>query len=163
MQLTNNEEDKIFGMYLPCDVLCGKQSGWIHSQKQHYADLRFYVENKDRGLKLLVTQLSKISDEHAIEVAKITDVVTNTGLLVRRGIDCVSIYDKYNDTVDTKQKDGIVEFHTDSLDIFYWSEGKVQSSDLERHLLIIDFLRSKGYALPFRNASLFDLGIAIEK
>lgn len=70
-QLTHEEEAKVFAAHLPCMVLCGMQIGWRLSQKTYPANLHFYVENRHRNLKLLLTPLSDITDEHAIEVGKI--------------------------------------------------------------------------------------------
>lgn len=99
----------------------------------------------------------------AIEVCNISDVTPESGLIVERCIKSIMVYDKYNDTVNTKKRDGVVEFHYNSLDLFYWSEGKVQSCDFERYIRMVDLLRSKSYALPYMGIDLFESQIAIRK
>jgi hypothetical protein len=77
-QLTNNEIAKVFAMYLGTDVRIGFRQGW---NAQPIERLDIYNISDERTLEgeLLLTPLSKITDEHAIEVTKIEEPVELTG------------------------------------------------------------------------------------
>lgn len=88
--------------------------------------------------------LSEISDEDAIEVAKIVSFHDGVGVLVFNQKDRVSIYDKYN---DCPHMINVLHIFY-SLEIFSLDEeGKVFQYDWDRLIKCTDYLRSKGYYL----------------
>lgn len=89
-QLTNNEIAKVFAMYMPCEcetiygimTLNGLQVGsiyplWFYRGNSVNEDTPELMNNRLSGkgakyseVKLILTPLTKITDEHAIELAK---------------------------------------------------------------------------------------------
>ena len=107
---------------------------------------------------LILKPLSSISDEDAIEVAKISDVVPDEGLLVeRRSRGSVFVYCKYNDTAHTNKPENLFVIPANDLAFYCYSDsGKIYNVDAERALDMFDLLRSKSYAIPF-------MGISVEE
>lgn len=146
-ELTSAEKSKVFGMYLPCTVLCGKQIGWTLSQKKYPADMRFYAEHYHRNLKLLLTPLSQITDEHASEIVKVLRIQEDEAGF---------------DTNGAAIKNCLIQDGFYALDLFAFYSGV---SDVFQYLL------SKGYAVPLwlgighwaNGKTAIELGIAIDK
>ena len=81
-KLTNEEIAKVFAMYLGCDIEVGlynyettlkavHQSGQIMPYKGPTDYAVTFVSPSVWGMKIKLTPISKITDEHAIEVAKL--------------------------------------------------------------------------------------------
>lgn len=85
--LTNEERARIFAMYMPCEVIISNNVvctaiGVSHIGKGNIlvptkGDVDDYAEAPLSMTQLLLTPLSKITDEHAIEIANIVDVSNN--------------------------------------------------------------------------------------
>lgn len=108
------------------------------------------------GVKMLLTPLSKITDEDAIEVAS-TCLTGHWQIESKDELSVVLVYDKYLVEIWLNEIN-FIDFRVRNL------KNKYQLTDPELSLIdIIDLLRSKGYALPYKGISLFKLGIAIDK
>lgn len=157
-RLKNYEIWKIFAMYMPCDVMdlfndrVGKFVGLDYNnnpvQVLHKTVWHFNYDE----VKLLLISLSKITDEHAIEVAKICkpNVVWN---------------------ITKKEPFNRIVLESNSYRLSIWFVDyyciEFEYCDTPSHFSsisdVIDRLREIGYALPYKGQSLFDLGIAIDK
>lgn len=117
---------------------------------EHLADVNEDYSAKDEYLEL--KPLSAISDEDAIEIANICNHPSGvTWNIKEQGY--FAIYNKYNDHAD--QKETLRIYYRNSFEIFSLDEyGRVFDYDLERLLNICDYLRSKGYLLPFMDLSI---------
>ena len=111
--------------------------------------------------RLLLTPLSQISDEDVKEVSRILDFHDGNGLLIDRvprgSIPTIEIraYDRYN---DCPNKINTLKFFTDDVEFFSIDEnGGVFSYDCNRILNVMDYLRSKGYLLPWMALTVEDI------
>jgi hypothetical protein len=97
--------------------------------------------------KLLLTPLSKISDEDAIEVCREVGLVN--ALILLRDEKGITVVD-----------------HTYEITIFF-SGVIVSTKNAKAYAFpqsqMFDTIRELGYALPYKGQSLFELGIAIDK
>lgn len=88
-------------------------------------------ESGSASFQLSLFDLSDITDEDAVEVAK------------------------------------ILGFHSSQKEMGKWyvKDGLTHKTDVQPHIIIqvIDFLRSRSYALPYKSVNLFDAGIAIRR
>lgn len=85
--LTNAELARIFALYIPCEIVISNNVvctaiGVSHIGKGNIlvptkGDVDDYAEAPLSMTQLLLTPLSKITDEHAIEIANIVDVSNN--------------------------------------------------------------------------------------
>lgn len=108
-----------------------------------------------KNCSLLLKPLSSITNEDATEVAKILDFHDGDGLIIQRNKDHIGIYDKYND--EPFRLNTLYMYHN-VLEIFSKDERrKVFQYDLERLLQVTDYLRSKGYALPWMGYSVEEM------
>lgn len=101
---------------------------------------------------LELTPLSKISDEDAIEVSKLLGYITKRTIV--RDTDCISIFLYTEDDCDVQptfniQYDGYAYFNNGDT----WEDNFQRGADVSAY----DYLRSKGYALPFHDLSVEDL------
>lgn len=99
---------------------------------------------------LLLRPLSSITDAEAIEVAKITSVLPDDGLIVERDTTFVRVYDSLNDTLSYGQ-----EYWRDvvtipfNLEVWYYDNGgDVNQCDVIRAAMIYQYLQQQGIALP---------------
>jgi len=118
-------------------------------------------------IELLLTPISQITDEHAIEIAEILDV---GGDCVERHKDHIAVYDRYNDNandINTLRLHFIGNYELLHID----EEGRGYEFDLTRCSFVHQYLISKGYDVPlfFGNnhwascKTAIELGIAIDK
>lgn len=170
-ELTNEDKARVFAMYLGCECIADEQlehwhpfdkgekglkvAGVVHETVviQRIAET---VKDKYNQCKLLLKPLSEISDEDAIEVIKIS-VRTGKGDYSQleytitessdecKVVSCMSMLGRvyYN---------GNVFLHNEDISDFF---------PIHNHIETTDFLRSRGYALPYKGIDLFGSGIAI--
>jgi hypothetical protein len=163
-QLTNEEKCKVFTMYWGNVCFINGIGG------QSVLSL---IDCNDIGLgrisgKLLLTPLSSITDEDAIAVAKMATHLhdNNTWRLVKivreKGMAKVYFKDLWNkhDQYDYHVK--VAPFPLQGCFRSYKGE-ILDQQHYQFPLDAYDYLREKGYALPYKNKDLFELGIAIEK
>ncbi len=183
-KLTNEEIAKVFAMYLHAQVEFDDRIGNIH---QYYlpagkweVDKMWFVSLEDDNdkemscsvaadkVKLLLAPLSNITDEHAIEVAKICGepflhIVNASTVLLH--IICASTMNKSRtDRSIWMQKDGTIELFTNTGD---WGGATTKAVN---SFAIYQYLISKGYDVPMffgidhwaNGKTAIDLGIAIE-
>lgn len=186
--LTNEERARIFAMYMPCDAEINGEHTRIVSvcfhnyqddYKYEYEDIILEIDEfghetggrwvttdfkyfKDQVPKLKLSPLSKITNEHAIEVAKIWKLdykwlIDRCGnFLMLECEDYIMWFDFISDCFDFEEKyqgEENIEAH-----------GCVkETTSCEDIVEIIDRIRELGYALPYKGQSLFELGIAIDK
>lgn len=174
--LTKEEKAKVFAMYAgipcvkhPCDSAAFTYLGQVpirFCEKNYYQGSLKPVlhgdwsggtnpQYSDAGMcewvdiTLLLTPLSEITDEDAIEVAKITDAVGGSNLLVDRRKEHLLIYHRMNDTVYTSNPKDCVYFYPESFEVFYQNDnGDIQDTTMCRIHFIIQFLISRGYSVP---------------
>lgn len=105
---------------------------------------------------LELTPLSQISDEDAIEVAKIMTFHDGKGLIIERKKNGeIEMYDRYNDEPHFLNT---LFFVPEPFEIFSRDDNRNWFQyDAERILEVTDFLRSRGYALPWMWLSVDDL------
>lgn len=153
---------KIFGLYIGCEIKCTgghfiansnskNENGELILSPSILADCYEKTFNYS-DFKLLLTPLSEITDEDAIEVGKMCRIRSNdekelayTGIMIPL-------------------------FH---LDNYTWDNNHLYDNARTRSLIadlrprymlkVIDFLRFNRYALPYMGIDLFDAGIAIPK
>ncbi len=143
--ITNETRAKIFALYLVCDI-CYENSTTddIIVDKLNGVMFDYCIEGEItvslpmldapiQDCQLILTPLSEITDEDAIEVAKMNN------LLYRKAI--------------SGRNEGI-----DKQAIAF---GKRMAREAD--FATGDFLRSRGYMLPYMNIDLFEAGIAIKK
>lgn len=157
-KLTNEEIARVFAMYLDCKFLYLNGSyertieGVLTNESSHFKEWKVVVKEgvhqyRVDSVKLLLAPLSKIKDEHAIEVAKMQ------GLYVEN--DFIKNYvSRYEDRVIVHNVSGneSVVFHRMLQDGF-------------------QYLIQQGYAVPLffgvnhpaNGKTAIELGIAIEK
>lgn len=110
--------------------------------------------------KLLLKPLSSITDEDAIEVAKIADILPwNWFEYKKYSVDKI---DHPNDGTEIRVLDYSVRI-TNAGGIYFYDYSRPNTAIAIPGIAdAIDFLRSKGYALPYKGKSLFELGLAID-
>jgi hypothetical protein len=197
-KLTNEEVARIFAQYLGCEVTDATfvgdsdnevRNGYLTGLKQENGLVELEVQLHDglhadeeptyivsSEMQLRLNLISSISDEDAIEVAKIIldkDESWNIIRIERSDWSTVIITTVEPDITDPET---IVTMY-----ISIYNEPSYQSGPIRwtwdytkgnstgvceqacpNIVPAIDFLRSKGYALPYKGQSLFDLGIAID-
>ena len=179
--LTNEERARIFAMYMPCKAI-------VDNTDSDLIGLDFCIINSciihnynDSGerqifaptdVKILLTPLSKITDEHAIEVAHIWKPDYEWKVVEREGyflmVECAD-YIMWFDFTDNSFvfEEKYTGEENNTINIFYIfieAHGcEKEITSCESIVEIIDRLRKLGYALPYKGQSLFDLGIAIDK
>lgn len=95
--------------------------------------------------------LSEISDEDAIEVAKICSFCNGEGYITYKDTEKICVFDKYEDNPD---RNNVFRIYLDEFDIFMLDEnGNVFQYDWCRLIEVTDYLRSRGYCLPWMGLS----------
>lgn len=94
---------------------------------------------------LLLRSVDSLTDDECKQIAVITDIVPDDGLVVDRSLG-IRIYDKYNDDVWIPNPLNVVVIQ--GYEIFGYTNELV-NIDSERMLIIIDYLRSIGMAMEF--------------
>lgn len=165
--LTNEERARIFGMYIGNKCLIKIEQGSYSTVLQVTGDMiNNYLSYKDGDrvdFVLLLTPLSKITDEHAIEVAKIWHpnyywkvIKKSKGILLVECDDYIMWIDCVNASFYFEEK--YIGF--ENIDAH---RGEKETTYCENIVEIIDYLRELGYSLPYKGKCLFELGIAIDK
>lgn len=147
MELQNNLENKakFFAQYWGQNIVKDDLKSLSITCNPHLSEWT-------NGFYLELTPLSDITDEDAIEVAKICDFIIGHGMRIIRDDEKWVMYSVYN---DTPYETVTLFFHFLQLDIFSRDEaGNVYQYDTERILMIIDYLRSRGYVLPWLDTTL---------
>lgn len=147
-KLSNEEIAKVFAMY--------------YGQKIIVISLLVLGMFKIENHALLLTPLSAISDEDAVEV---TEIITGCVFMVAQfevtehGNDFIKVtcYNKQGE----EYGGDVRVYHNGSITWDYHNIDKYDGNSI-RLLEAYDCLRSKGYALPYKGQSLFKLGLAIE-
>ncbi len=160
-ELTNQERAKIFGMYLGCEYIADDE----YAKKVHGVTIDALLAGRNKpNRKLLLTPLEKITDEDAIEVGKIFNSEYEWKVTSRD-----------NSAITTECHDYIIVLWYDDSSLIDFLEKYEGEENIKAHggvtgamssyniIEIIDYLRSKGYALPYKGIDLFKAGIAIEK
>ena len=162
--LTNEERARIFAMYMPCDVMDlfndsgGKFVGLDYNNNSVQVLHKAVWHLNYDEVKLLLMPLSKITDEHAIEVAKLW----HKGALFNMWeIDTRT--QGYLELVNKTTKQIIRIWSTGSIDFQLVVGNETLFDNCEAVVEMIDCIRELGYAIPYKGKSLFDLGIAIDK
>ena len=101
------------------------------------------------GVKMLLKPLSKITDQHALQIA-VTEGLANATVFERLDDRIILIDDSYRLAI---YFNGVIDLIKGNEDVNQWLST----------ISIIDQLRRWGYALPYKGQSLFDLGIALDK
>lgn len=168
--LTAEDKARVFGLYWGCECI-------VYSHEEGAKnDIRVVSERllsyPLHDCQLILRPLSKISDEDAVEVAKIIlskgsewqpieivrwDWCTKIIVKIEPGImDAETTIEMYISIVN----EGDIEWT--------WDYKKGNSTGMsQQHCPNVshayDFLRSRGYALPYKGIDLFEAGIAIEQ
>lgn len=171
-QLTNEEIAKVFAIYLNDTAKVNTKDGIMHLVAvdifnqtvdvcESYDSVDPNYENL-QDVKLLLKPLSSISDEDAVEVGKLAarrpDHYTKEDADITRHKNSI-------DVVFTDKIDEVINISFDGDILLYsWISAtkKVIEERVNCQVHIVDYLREKGYALPYKGQSLFELGIAIE-
>lgn len=168
----------IAGAYFGCDVICAPYGGQPKRQiigtmiglNNRGIDIKFPEWQSPHNIlisecQLILTPLSKISDEHAVWVYKIvfTPVGGTKDILVNKTQGGVTqMYSRYAD--NGSLSNGFMGIYPEGLEIIYRDDNKLENPDTYRALLIWDYLRSKGYDCGHGSIpSLISAGIAVEK
>lgn len=178
MEISNEIKAKVFAQYL--GQMCRHFPDSIKDRKliavggiddKEYYSLRLgangghvgtaYIENNN--WKLILKPLSKISDEDAIEVAKILGFeILNAEYKVHRTGKRVFIVEKGNDEFATEGCK--LFFKNESLDGFIVSNNLPHDFSPDSVCLAFQFLQSRGYDLPqylLDGKTLFESNLAI--
>lgn len=158
MENTLKNKAKFFALYYGQDVLTredgfhkfwklGSEISVESALSRHWYDYKYYLELKP---------LSSISDEDAIEVAKIMTFHDGKGLIIERKKNGeIEMYDRYNDEPHFLNT---LFFFPDPFEIFSRDDNRNWFQyDAERFLEVTDFLRARGYALPWMGLSVEQL------
>jgi len=116
-----------------------------------------YIQPMFETSILELKDVSQIGDEDLFEVSKIVTFHEGDGLIIDRTRlkGQIEMFDKYND--DPHYRDTLYLF-TNDFDVHLIDEnGNVFQYDMLRLLEVSDYLRSKGYVLPWRDLSVQDL------
>lgn len=168
--ITNEMKAKIFYLYpfakiMYADTLYRLKSIDVDWDKMEIAAVGSGVVDTVRisgGVQLLLTPLSEITDEDAIEVAKIIGSLPTEGVIVKQNGNSAMLFSREDDEGIASTDHRIVINHKD-FEIYYYIEGVIHEPDSYRCLEIIDFLRSRSYALPAFGVDLIESGVAIYK
>jgi hypothetical protein len=150
-QLTNEEITRVFAMYMPCEFMYEEEinnlvavgNGWIYSDE---ADESGEGVFGTEDCKLLLTPLSAITDEHAVELVEIINgekILEKTKVIIEEGI--IKIY--WSEILHESHKDyGYRYTATIYPDLFTTTKeyGTTIKMDYEayRHLI------QQGYSVP---------------
>lgn len=128
---TLENKAKFFGLYYKQGNIWSKASDGLGDSRHYLSYDPHYIHERDY---LLLKPLSSISDEDVIEVAKIMD---------RKSL------------IDIESNKAILTVHK-RVAIQYISDGNTMFRDFETVTMVTDYLRSRGYALPWN-------GLSVEK
>jgi hypothetical protein len=151
--LTNEEKAKVFGLYIGCSYRYYNKTAVIDGLV--ISD----IEDNDHAgnPQLILTDLSDITDEDAIEVARILDtwlVEEMEHELVREKMGTIGEMITIRGASDHSR---YVKFYMPMGHIFCSENENTGNPEA------IDFLRSRSYHLPYKGINLYEAGIAIKK
>lgn len=155
-KLTNEEIARVFHSYHNCEITAKYDPNGLSGMEiDKITGISEYGINTSAGYlwdlsdcKLLLTPLDKISDEHAIEIAKI-EGMANSKILVRDNVGITIVDDTYEMTL----------YYREAVIVFTKNKSPYACNQSQ----MFDKLRELGYALPYKGKSLFELGLAIDK
>lgn len=148
LENTLENKAKFFALYWGQRVMLEEMSSNLYYCKPS--------KESDFNLNYLeLKPLSSISDEDAIEVAKIMTFHDGKGLIIERKKNGeIEMYDRYNDEPHFLNT---LFFVPDPFEIFSRDDNRNWFQyDAERFLEVTDFLRSRGYAISW-------MGLSVEK
>lgn len=160
-ELTKEEIARVFSFYWDAPVLLLS----VHNELKPmgYVDSRIMMSLKDTDIvfKLRLKPLSKITDEHAIEVCKSFYQLCFNGKC-KNGWQVEKDKMYPDEFLNITHKDNDFFFVIDKIDgnITLYRSEEYDSGGC--NVDAVDKLRELGYALPYKGKSLFELGIAIE-
>jgi hypothetical protein len=137
--MTQQERTRIFLMYYGSPLIVNQKfeiyEGTTYEQDHIFDYSRIGIPDRissgrDSEVALYLKDIEDISNEDAIEVARLNDVHTDNPILVSKSL-------------------------------MHWLKKEGYCRDI--NYVIADYLREKGYALPYKGQSLFELGIAIRQ
>ncbi len=167
-ELSNQEKAKIFALYL------GQQFVYEDNEPDDicgvYGDDVVYGNDADESgegifsiseCKLILSPLSSISDEDALEIA---EIITSPGYYIAQ----YEVFDRTDKFIQVmcQNKQGeeyggsVFIYFNGDIDWDYHNKDKCDGHGM-RLLQSYDYLREHGYALPYKGRDLFELGIAI--
>jgi len=139
--MENNLENKarFFAQYWGQKVLWS----FLYSGMKKCESFFLHKENISINDYLLLTPLSAITYEDAIEVAVIMSFCDGEGFIVEKDTQKAYVYDAYN---DNPYSENVLIICLESLDLFSLDdEGEVFQYDWRRFIEATDYLRSKSY------------------
>jgi len=150
MELTNEIKARIFGQYLFCPMLRNKN---IEGNDVIVQVIPEYIDDILEAVydyKLILTPLSEITDEDLKELGDLCGIVGEVIIWIRGD---------YSVTICNTIKSRMVKI--------YYSGSNSRIIDkgfeiIEYNTLITDYLRSKGYMVPYMGIDLYEAGIAIK-
>lgn len=172
MELTNQDRARIFSMYWGSPVQQQVENGKVQGKMIRVSEttvcVEFYADRTSAATfcscKLILKPLSALSDEDIVRIAKMAIQgpalsIDNDEIQVDEHIHrdgekvAVSVY--------CRCFEGTVYIFYDFAVRLQEAEQADVISSTDNALAIGDMLRERGYALPYKGESLFDLGIAI--
>lgn len=150
MENTLENKTKFFALYWGLDFTGSDQYG--EYMPGTWSEFPKYVDKQ----YLILKPLYSISDDDAIEVAKIMTFHDGKGLIIERKKNGeIEMYDRYNDEPHFLNT---LFFVPDPFEIFSRDDNRNWFQyDAERFLEVTDFLRSRGYAVPWMGLSVEQL------
>lgn len=140
MENTLENKAKFFAQYWGQDIIEVDMAEW--NGKTRLVDSITLESDSFKKFKLKLTPLSLITDEDVIAVARFAHQIPNTSFkILRRENDIIFIETQicFSETEDEQYQQYTVNI----------GQISVSSKRPVPHILIIDDLRSKGYALPY--------------
>lgn len=180
--LTDKEIQKIFALYVGCQAKLATKLHFHDLATEFNAELvdwinDHFIDSKIVELdlatialwnpayvKLILSPLNSITDEHALELAKIFNKNYEWKITERYQDMIVISCDDYKMWIDFFYSDLI------AVEELYHGEENIKAHGCESEpcpayniVQMIDQLRDWGYALPYKGQSLFSLNLAIDK
>lgn len=174
-KLTTQETAKIFAMYYGCEFTYNKGGRWLGPGIVQNNGTSFYSFDNLKDTKLLLTNLSAISAEDAIEVAKMCDSLQSgylkgVGIRYKEGqqYDFAQLYQKWFNASNNEEGETILINFGGSREYVNVCKGNSYFSTMTE---VFQYLISKGYAVPLfispnhplNGQTAIELGIAIDK
>lgn len=173
--LTTLQIAQVFGLYMGSRFT--ESNGNVSGSGPAYHIVQLYADDYTVDLspyKLELRPLPAISDEDAIEVAKILDSCDGNGIVVNREEDGkrLRIFDRYNDNaLSTYTPTNVLIFYPKSYEIYKRDEGSnLFEYDMTRLTFVHQYLTQQGYAVPLfiapghpdNGKTAIELGLAID-
>lgn len=143
MKPSNEEKARFFAQYWKQRVLCSVLHGGIVKVESYF----LHKDNLQNGDHLILKPLSSISDEDAIEVARMSVDTERNITGIKRTENSVSV--KMTDTINVHQRYNVKLWMSGNIEVRAKSGENWVYNHNWNQISIFDYLRSKGYALPF--------------